>query len=107
MKADDLFKFGLLLIQDGQYNGRTYLTQDQVWDLRSDYLNDGNGYGLGFWTWGRNIYYMEGFLGQFVFLVPRENLVVLRLRNVPNMQWSEENDLQWFHELPWVLEDLI
>jgi CubicO group peptidase (beta-lactamase class C family) len=107
MKAEDLLKFGIMLIQNGQYAGKTYLTQNQVWDLRSDYLSDGNGYGLGFWTWGRNIYYMEGFLGQFVFVVPRENLVVLRIRNVPNMQWSEENDLNWFHELPWALEALL
>ena len=107
LKADDLMKFGIMLMQNGFYEGKRYLSQNQVWDLRSDYLRDGNGYGLGFWTWGNNIYYMEGFLGQFVFLVPRQNLVVLRLRNPLNMQWSEENDLNWFHEFPWFLNDLL
>lgn len=107
LKADDLMKFGIMLMQNGFYEGKQYLTQNQVWDLRSDYLSDGNGYGVGFWTWGKNIYYMEGFLGQFVFLVPRQNLVILRLRNPPNMQWSEENDLNWFHEFPWFLNDLL
>jgi CubicO group peptidase (beta-lactamase class C family) len=107
LKAQDLMKFGIMLIQNGMFEGKRYLSQNQVFDLRSDYLKDGNGYGLGFWTWGTQIYYMEGFLGQFVMIVPRENLVVLRIRNNPDMQWSEEADLDWFHEMPWFLQGLI
>lgn len=107
LKADDLMKFGVMLIQNGMFDHKTILFRNQVQALRFDPLRDGNGYGMGFWTWGSKIYYMEGFLGQFVMLVPRENLVVLRLRNNPDMQWSEEADLNWMHEMPWFLEGLL
>lgn len=107
MKADDLMKFGIMLIQNGSYNGKQLLTPAQVAELRNDDLSDGNGYGQGFWTWGRKIYYGEGFLGQWLMLVPKSNLVVLRLRNPPNMQWSIDNDLKWMHNMPWLLQSLL
>lgn len=107
MKAEDLLKIGVLLIQNGVYENKMYLYSNQVADFRLDYLKDGNGYGIGFWTWGRKIYYAEGFLGQFVMLVPREQLVVVRLRNPPGMLITPEHDLNWMHEMPWFLEKLL
>ncbi len=107
LKAQDLMKIGIMLAQGGMFENQTYLYRNQVMDLRTDHLKDGNGYGMGFWTWGKKIYYGEGFLGQFLMIVPREGLVVLRLRNPPGMQWSPENDLNWMHEMPWFLENLL
>jgi CubicO group peptidase (beta-lactamase class C family) len=107
LKASDLLKIGIMLAQSGMYENQIYLYRNQVLDLRTDPLRDGNGYGMGFWTWGKKVYYGEGFLGQFLVIAPREGLVVLRLRNPPGMQWSMENDLNWMHEMPWFLENLL
>ena len=107
LKAADLLKFGIMLAQQGSYNNKTLLSANQVFQLRTDYLRDGNGYGQGFWTWGKKIYYGEGFLGQWLIVVPNQNLVIVRLRNPANMQWSVENDLNWFHDLPALIQSLI
>lgn len=104
--ADDLLKVGIMLIQNGTYQGQELFTHDQVASLRDDKLNDKNGYGLGFWLWGRDIYYAEGYLGQFLIMVPKENLVVLRMRNRDFMRGTESNNLNWFHELPGLIYKL-
>lgn len=98
--AQDLFKVGIMLIQNGTYEGQELFTPKEVMSLREDKLTDKNGYGLGFWLWGKDIYYAEGYLGQFLIMVPKENLVILRMRNRDFMRGSENNNLNWFHELP-------
>lgn len=98
--AQDLFKVGIMLIQNGTYEGQELYTPEEVMSLKEDKLNDKTGYGLGFWLWGRDIYYAEGYLGQFLIMVPKENLVVLRMRNRDFMRGTESNNLNWFHELP-------
>lgn len=98
--AQDLFKVGIMLIQNGTYEGQELLTPSEVLSLKDDRLLDKTGYGLGFWLWGRDIYYAEGYLGQFLIMVPKENLVVLRMRNRDFMRGTESNNLNWFHELP-------
>ena len=105
--AKDLLKVGIMLIQDGMYDGKQLMTATQVNELRHDSLMDNNGYGLSFWLWGRNIYYAEGYLGQFLIMVPKEKLVVLRMRNRDNMQHTPANQLNWFTELPGLLNQLI
>ena len=104
--AQDLFKVGIMLIQNGTYQGQELFTPDEVKTLREDKLADKNGYGLGFWLWGRDIYYAEGYLGQFLIMVPKENLVVLRMRNRDFMRGTESNNLNWFHELPGLIYKL-
>ncbi len=107
MLADDLMKIGIMLIQNGTYEGQVLFTPDQIKSLKEDKLVDANGYGLGFWLWGRDIYYAEGYLGQFLIMVPKDNLVVLRLRNRNFMRGTENNELNWFHELPGLIFKLI
>ncbi|MBA2405890.1 MAG: serine hydrolase [Bdellovibrionales bacterium] len=107
MLAQDLFKVGVMLIQNGTYEGQELFSPEQVKGLREDKLADKNGYGLGFWLWGKDIYYAEGYLGQFLIMVPKENLVVLRMRNRDNMRGTENNKLNWFHELPGLVYNLI
>ena len=105
--AKDLLKIGIMLAQDGQYEGQELMTPSQVKELRRDTLDDKNGYGLSFWLWGKSIYYAEGYLGQFLIIVPSEKLVVLRMRNRENMQNTPANNLNWFTELPGLVYQLI
>lgn len=105
--AQDLLKVGIMLIQNGNYEGQELFSPAQVKSLKEDFLVDGNGYGLGFWLWGRDMYYAEGYLGQFLIMVPKENLVVLRIRNRDFMRGTESNNLNWFHELPGLIFQLV
>lgn len=104
--AHDLLKVGVMLIQNGTYDGQELFTPYQVQSLRDDRLADRKPYGLGFWLWGKSMYYAEGYLGQFLIMVPKENLVVLRLRNRDFMRGTESNKLNWFKELPGLVNTL-
>ncbi len=105
--AQDLLKVGIMLVQNGTYEGKELLSPQEVYSLREDPLLDRTGYGLGFWRWGKDMYYAEGYLGQFLIMVPKENLVVLRIRNRDFMRGTENNNLNWFKELPGLISRLI
>lgn len=88
--ARDFARFGQLLLNQGNWNGKqliseAYLkeaTTPATW-LQSQY-NDGPNqeYGYQFWHLqykGMNIPYMRGILGQYVFVIPEKNAVVVRL----------------------------
>lgn len=105
--AQDLLKIGVMLVQNGIYEGKELLTSEDVQSLSTDPLNDRNPYGLGFWRRGKEMYYAEGYLGQFIIMVPKENLVVLRIRNRDFMRGTENNKINWFKELPGLISQLI
>lgn len=88
--ARDFARFGQLLLNQGSWNGKqlisqTYLkeaTTPATW-LQSQY-NDGPNqeYGYQFWHLQHkemNIPYMRGILGQYIFVIPEKNAVVVRL----------------------------
>jgi CubicO group peptidase (beta-lactamase class C family) len=107
IKANDLLKLGIMLAQNGTYEGKQLMTPSQVGELRKDPLADNNGYGLGFWSWGRQVFYAEGYLGQFLIMVPSEKLVIVRVRNPLGMRSTPENMTNWFTELPGLIVKLL
>jgi len=105
--AQDLLKVGIMLVQDGVYDGQELYSFDQIQELRKDKLADRTSYGLSFWLNGNNLYYAAGHLGQYLVMVPSEKLVVLRLRNPKSMRSSKINNVNWFKELPGLISRLI
>lgn len=88
--ARDFARFGQLLLNKGSWNGRqlisgSYLkeavTPDSTLVFR-EYNEPNNSYGFQFWhlTYrGMPVYLMRGILGQYVFVLPDKNTVIVRL----------------------------
>lgn len=79
MTPRDLAKVGLMLLDDGQYNGRQILSPEYIKDATTFRTNIyGRYYGYLFWLHHENKYFWTwGAGGQFIFVVPGEELVVV------------------------------
>jgi len=78
--ARNFAKFGQLLLEDGQWKGQQLLRKDFVEAMRTPQVKDDYGYSL--WLNRVNnppFYQLQGHLGQYVTVVPSENMVVVRL----------------------------
>jgi CubicO group peptidase (beta-lactamase class C family) len=79
-KARDFAKFGRLYLQKGNWNGKQILSKD--WILESTRASNEEG-GVGFykyqWWFNRTGFFAEGILGQFIYVNPKKNLIIVRL----------------------------
>lgn len=88
--ARDFARFGQLILNEGEWNGEqlissSYLKEATTPDtslLFKEYNETNHCYGFQFWhlTYnGMEIPYMRGILGQYIFIIPDLNAVVVRL----------------------------
>jgi CubicO group peptidase (beta-lactamase class C family) len=85
--ARDWAKFGQLFLQDGNWNGEQILPTD--WSkFTAEEANGSKGsYGAQFWlplekeypNSPKDMYFADGFQGQRIFIIPSEELVIVRL----------------------------
>lgn len=83
--ARDWAKLGLLYLHDGQWNGTPIFDKDWV-DYATTTLDANSAYGAQIWLNSagqypdvpKNMYSFNGYKGQNVFILPNENLVVVR-----------------------------
>jgi len=81
--ARDFARFGLLYLRDGIWEGRRILPEGWVDYARTPTSASLGAYGAHFWTAqdGSGIFSANGFRGQYTLVVPRRDLVVVRLGN--------------------------
>jgi CubicO group peptidase (beta-lactamase class C family) len=86
--ARDFARWGQLILNNGTWNGDTLISSDYIQasihaaDLTDETGNKINYYGYQWWIHDANgweVPYMRGILGQYVFVIPEENAVVVRL----------------------------
>ncbi len=87
--ARDYAKFGLVLLNKGQFNGNQIVSQQYIQQMLTpaSNLHDKNGdpvdyYGLHIWFThyrGKTIPYIRGMFGQYIFILPEENAIFVRL----------------------------
>jgi CubicO group peptidase (beta-lactamase class C family) len=88
--ARDFARLGKLMLDSGSWNGTQIVSKDFVKEATTPnglyYYDDPDTlvytYGLQWWLMnysGHNIFYMQGMLGQYVFVIPDERMIVVRL----------------------------
>lgn len=96
--ARDFARLGKLYKQKGNWNGKQILDTAFV-ELSVHPRFEEAPYGYGFWLsdyLGKNIFYMRGHLGQFVIVIPQDDLIIVRLGHLKGLQTETDphsNDL--------------
>jgi CubicO group peptidase (beta-lactamase class C family) len=82
VKTEDLAKFGLLYLRGGLWSGGRVLSAEWVEAATARQVSNGNddsdwGYGYGYQFWRSRVgYRADGSLGQFVFVLPDQDIVL-------------------------------
>jgi len=96
--ARDFARLGKLYKQKGNWNGQQILDSSFV-ELSTHARFEKAPYGYGFWLsdyLGKQIFYMRGHLGQFVIVIPEDDLIIVRLGHLKGVQTPTDphsNDL--------------
>jgi CubicO group peptidase (beta-lactamase class C family) len=80
--ARDFARFGKLYKDYGRWNGQQILDSAFVAKSISPRFAESPEYGYGFWLsdfMGKKIFAMRGILGQYVIVVPEDDLIIVRL----------------------------
>lgn len=81
--ARDFARFGKLYKDYGKWNGRQLLDSSFVAkSINPRFPEKSPEYGYGFWLsdyMGKHIFAMRGILGQYVIVIPEDNLIIVRL----------------------------
>ncbi len=116
LKTEDIAKFGQLVLQKGQWNGKqlvpaewiTLATSKQV---ENDKAPSGRnpdwrqGYGFQFWQCRHGAFRGDGKDGQFCIVLPEQDAVIAITAKTGNMQ--QQLDLVWKHLLPAFQKDAL
>ncbi len=80
--ARDFARFGKLYNDFGKWNGKPLLDSVYVAESIRPQLKDYPHYGLGIWLEefkGQEVFYFRGILGQYVIVLPKKNIIIVRL----------------------------
>ena len=102
--ARDFARFGKLYKQNGKWNGQQILDSTFVKKCITPRFENSLQYGYGWWMHtinGKDLFYMRGHLGQFVIVIPEDDLIIVRLGHLKGVQTTTDphsNDLYTYVE---------
>lgn len=118
LKTEDLAKFGLLYLNEGEWNGKQILPASWVNEATSlktyqnpeltkeqrDAANDAvQGYCYQFWRARNNSYMANGAFGQFILVMPEKDAIVVFTAESNDM-WGEL-DMIWKYLYPGIMDE--
>ena len=83
LRPSDMVKIGQMLLDGGRYDGRQIVSEEWVADSFKTYTRSNyNPYNYGYMWWNKSVgnykvYFAWGFGGQYIFMIPRLNAVVV------------------------------
>ena len=80
--ARNFAKFGKLFINNGEWNNKQLLDSSYIAMASKPRFKETPYYGYGFWLSDykdKEIFYMRGILGQYVIMIPEDDLIIVRL----------------------------
>lgn len=92
MNAEDLFKFGMLILNYGSYNGKQIVPKSYIKKMSqklytnnkdyidNSYLSD-DYYGYSLWTGKDDLSYASGSGGQYVIILKKEGIIIIVTNN--------------------------
>jgi len=92
--ARNYAKLGQLMLQNGEWQGNQLLPLDVIERARTPYGADNYGYST--WINQQNnppYYWFSGHLGQYIIVVPSQELVIVKLGETRNADSFRQNDL--------------
>jgi CubicO group peptidase (beta-lactamase class C family) len=110
LRTEDIAKLGQLYLQKGKWNGKQLVAQEWIEETTFKQISNENeghahigpdwveGYGFQFWRCRHNAYRADGAGGQFIVVMPDQDVVVAITADSDNMQ--AELDAIWDHLLP-------
>lgn len=95
--ARDFARFGRLYKQNGKWNGTQLLDSAFIAKSTTPRFADSPEYGYGWWLnnyQNKKIFYMRGHLGQYVIVIPEDDLIIVRLghQNAPTTNGTPHSD---------------
>ncbi|MCG9971354.1 serine hydrolase domain-containing protein [Christiangramia crocea] len=98
--ARNFGKFGKLFKNYGAWKGQQLLDSSFIALASKPRFEESPYYGFGFWLSdykGKEIFYMRGVLGQYVIIIPEDNLVIVRLGRKLIRKGEEEKHYKDFY----------
>ena len=94
LRTEDLLRFGRLLQHNGNWEGRQLIPSDYLREATSKQIDNSDnaqpdwklGYGFQFWRTSFNSFRADGACGQYVLVMPEQDLVLAVTSGVSNMQ---------------------
>lgn len=112
LTAPDMLAIGRMFLNNGKYNGKQILSEDWISEstvtrisFEEYYFSTGYAYLL--WTGekeGGSYYFANGYGGQFIFVYPSLNLVVVAQSEINNPYRSSGS--QWYNTICLIMEDI-
>lgn len=91
--ARDFARFGKLFLHEGNWKGNQIIDSAYVNKMVTPRFPQSPQYGYGWWInqyLNKNMYYMRGHLGQFVIVVPQDNVIIVRLGHTKGLQTAQD-----------------
>jgi len=91
--ARDFARFGKLLKHGGKWNNEQILDSTAVSKMTHARFPASPQYAYGVWLnnyMGKNMYYLRGHLGQFVIVIPEDDIIIVRLGHIKGLQTTTD-----------------